>query len=213
MLKPRSSIGYLYVNGLGLGEPTLKDRAARWWWDKGGYVLAYAAVNWYDGGAFEEKRLQVTEKVTEMLSQYSGVAIIGGSAGGSLALNAYAKLKSRNVCAISAHARVRVGDYEPGSWMSLDRRAKIGTENASPAFRDSVIYVETVTIPGLSNYDKNRLLILTQVTDTVVSPRLMRVQGAQTHRSIAFGHSGGYLAHILADRDLIAHFAESKLSR
>jgi hypothetical protein len=212
MSAPESSVGYLYVNGLGSGNVTLKDRAARWWWGKGGYTLSHAGINWYDGGTFEEKRQQVKDKVTEMLSHFAGVTIIGGSAGGSLALNTFAELRSHNVCAVSAHARVKVGNYKTDNRMSLDGRAKMGTDHASPAFRDSVHYVETVTIPSLSDDDKRRLLNLTQLTDLAVSPDLMGIEGVQTHRSIAFGHSGGYLAHLFADRDLITNFAERNLS-
>jgi len=40
----------------------------------------------------------------------------------------------------------------------------------------------------------------------------MGVEGAQAHRSKTFGHTGGFVAHLLADRDIILRFAEAQLT-
>lgn len=64
-------------------------------------------------------------------------------------------------------------------------------------------------IAALSEEEKVRILVLTQMTDLVVPLETMQIPGAQTHRSFAFGHSGGFLAHIIrADRDLIINFVK-----
>lgn len=206
-----SQVGYLYVNGLGTGTVTPKDKLVHWWWAKSGRVVEHAQVDWYDGKSLAKKEQQIEGKVSQMLKTFGGVAIIGGSAGGSLTLNVFSKMKKQNICAITAHARVKVGDYDNYDKMSLFRRAKMDTQCPSPAFFDSVTKVESSTIPSFTVHDKERLLNLTQLTDLVVEPCLMQIEGVQTHRSMAFGHSGGFLAHLLADRDIIVEFVEQRL--
>lgn len=212
MAEQSSNIGYLYVNGLGRGDITLKDRMVRWWWARAGRTIEHAQVDWYDGRNLAEKERQVREKVEQMLQTFGAVAIIGGSAGGGLALNVFSQMKDKNICAVTAHARVKVGGYEDSDRKSLFRRAKLGTKTPSQAFYDSVTKAESETIPSLTDADKSRLLNLTQLTDMVVPPDLMQIEGVQTHQSLAFGHAGGFLAHLLADRDLIIRFAEQATS-
>ncbi len=206
------SIGYLYINGLGDGRTTPKDRLVRWWWRRAGRVIEHAHINWYDGGGLHDKERQVQEHVDDMLHRFGGVAMIGGSAGGGLALNVFASMKHQNVAAVMTHARVHVGEYDKMDRMSLWRRAHLDSDRPAQAFYDGVAKVDQTTIPDLSQDDKGRLLVLTQLTDLVVDLPLMDIPGVQTHRSLAFGHSGGFVAHLLGDRDLIIDFAETALS-
>jgi hypothetical protein len=103
------------------------------------------------------------------------------------------------------------GNYSEGHIMSLHRRAHMGTSHPSQAFFDSVMLAETETIPTLTAREKERILVLTQLTDLVVPLGTMAVQGARHHQSMALGHSGGFIAHLLVDRDIIAEFAADVL--
>jgi len=96
--------------------------------------------------------------------------------------------------------------------MSLHHKAHIDTQKPSQSFFDSVTLAKTQVLPVLSDYDKKRLLILTQVTDMVVPLDCMKIEGVQEHRSLAFGHSGGFIAHLIGDRDMIADFAKQQLT-
>lgn len=204
-------IGYLYINGLGDGATTLKDRVVKWWWQRKGLDIQHAHINWYDGKSLEEKLATVEQKVDEMLSNFGGVAIIGSSAGGSLAINSFYRLRDKNVCAVSTHGRLKAGDYPDSHRMSLYHRAHLDTDKPSQSFFDSVTMAETQVILSLTEQDKERLLILTQLTDMVVPMDTMMIDGVKQHRSLAFGHSGGFLAHLLADRNMIAEFAETRV--
>lgn len=209
MSEANNEIGYLFINGLGDGKITFKDRLVRWWWARSGRTIEHAQINWYDGKELEDKLAAVRRKVDEMLGSFGNVAIIGSSAGGSLAVNSYYNLVDKNVCAVNAHGRLRAGNYAKSHRMSLYHRAHLDTSKPSQSFFDSVTKAEIETIPNLSDDDKNRILVLTQLTDLVVPLDTMSIEGAHSHRSIAFGHSGGLLAHLLTDRDLIIGFAES----
>lgn len=207
MSEPKEAVGYLYINGLGDGSTTPKDKLVSWWWRHKKLTIEHAHVNWYDGGSFEEKLLQVEAKVDEMLRTFGGVGIIGSSAGGSLALNALLAMRDKNVCAVVAHGRIKVGDYPKDHRMSLFHRAHLDTDEPSQAFFDSVTHCENTTLQAMSSTDKKRVLLLTQLTDMVVPMNCMRDDELVEHRSLTLGHSGGFLAHLIADRDLIADFA------
>ena len=213
MTRADKTLVYLYVNGLGDGSTTLKDHLVCWWWRLSGRSIVHNHINWYDGQGLHQKEQQVADRVLELLKTFDGVAMIGSSAGGSLALNVFSALKHKNICVVTAHARVRVGDYPDSNGMSLYRRARLDTNHPLQAFSDSVTVVEKSTIPSFSPADKERILSLTQLIDLVVDVCLMQITGVQTHRSLAFGHSGGFVAHLLADRDLIARFAERQIRK
>ncbi len=146
-----------------------------------------------------------------MLRTFDGVAIIGSSAGASLAVNTFYRSKDKNICAISAHGRLKAGNYADSHRISLHRRAHLDSGRPSQSFYDSVMQVETRVIPNLSKQVKQRLLILTQLTDLVVPLKCMEIEGVESRRSVAFGHSGGFTAHLLADRNIIATFASENL--
>jgi hypothetical protein len=203
-------IGFLYINGLGDGATTPKDNIVRWWWKRKGLDIQHAHINWYNGKSFEDNLQIISQKVDRRLSDFGGVAIIGSSAGGSLALNAFSKFKTKNVCAVIAHGRLRAGNYDNRN--SMHHRAHLDTPQPSRSFYDSVMHAEQEVIPGLSDDDKSRILVLSQLTDLVVPLECMGIEGVEEHRSIAFGHSGGFIAHFLADRDLISDFAQAQLS-
>ncbi len=187
MSKETQKIGYLYLNGLGDGNVALKDKIVRWWWRRSGHTIERAEINWYNGESLADKEKQVETVVSEMLKTFNGVAIIGGSAGGSLAINVFSKMKKKNVCVITAHARVQKGTYPQSNRMSLYRRANLGTSHSSRSFFDSVIKVDAVTIPALSEHDCKRILVLTQLTDLVVDMDLMKLmESKRTNQS----HSG-----------------------
>lgn len=204
-------VGFLYLNGLGDGATTPKDKVVKWWWQRAGLDIQHAYIDWYDGKNLKDKLAAVEQKVSDMLQDFGGVAIVGSSAGGSLAINSFYELRDKNVCVVSAHGRLKAGNYADGHRMSLYHRAHLDSGRPSQSFFDSVRMAETEVIPRLSDNDKERVLILTQLTDLVVPLDTMIVEGIQQHRSIAFGHSGGFVAHLLADRNLIAEFADKVL--
>lgn len=205
-------LGFLYLNGLGDGKGAPQDRLVRWWWRLAGLNFQHAHINWYDGKDLKEKLITVEQKVDKMLGSFEGVAIIGSSAGGSLALNSYYRQKDKNVCAVIAHGRLRAGSYPNYARMSLYRRAHLdASKRPSQSFYDSVKLAESI-IPKLSKKDKERVLVLTQLTDMVVPMECTGISGVATHRSLAFGHSGAFVAHFIADRNIITKFAHKALA-
>ncbi len=207
-----TSIEYIFVNGLGGHEPRVTERGALKYWELTGTDLQHYPVDWFDGSSFNEVLDGLTNHVENQLAEVGGVALIGSSAAGSLVFNCFDRLKDKNICAISSSSRLAVGDHPNSHRNSLYRRAHLDTDQPSTSFSDSVRHFETVVRPNLTDRDKQRLLILTQLTDLVVPVNTRLVDGVQTHRSNALGHSGGFLAHLYADKHIITRFAECALA-
>jgi hypothetical protein len=200
-------VTYLYINGLGRGRIRRREKLVFWWWEQAGLDIQHAHVDWLDGQPFEAKLQQIKHHVEELFKSADRVILLGSSAGGSLAINTFYELRNKNIYAVNMHGRLRVGDYPKGSWYSLDRRAYIATDKPSQSFYDCVERCEEKVIPNLTPTDKQRLLVLAQLTDMVAPLDTMIIPDIKQHRSFAFGHSGGFLAHLIADRDLIVRFA------
>ena len=183
-----------------------------WWWRRKGAELVHAHIDWFDGQSLDDKVNQLEKQVHAMLERCGGVALIGSSAGGSLALHTFHALREENVCVVAAHARLKVGDYTNEQRASLYHRARMDTSRSSQAFFDSVTRAEAQVIPALTENEKARMLTLSSVTDIVVPPSLMTIEGVANHQSLAFGHAGGFVAHLLADRDIILNFARDRLN-
>lgn len=207
------NIGYLYINGRNDGSVKTKDKLAHWWWKQAGLELHHAQINWFEG-SLDEKIEIIEWQARELLGRFGHAALIGASAGTSLALNTfYERLREDSVCVVAAHGRVRAGDYPKENKNSLYQRAFADVGHASQAFYDSVTRAENEVLPNLSAEDKRRVLVLTQLTDLIAPLETCMIDGVQQHRSLALGHSGGSIAHMFADRDLIINFASEALSR
>lgn len=198
-----NKISFLYLNGLGDGRQQWHEKLAIRLWDKSGTPLEHFPVDWYAELELDQLVESVTQKVDELLRASGRVAIIGSSASGSLAINVFHANRKKDIIVINAHGRLAKGDYSSKQGMSLENRAK-----RSSTFYQSVERAEAAVL-DFTGEEKRKILVLTQLTDMVVPMETMAIPGARTHRSIAFGHSGGFLAHLMADRDMIVEFAKN----
>ncbi len=205
------TIPILYINGLGTGSARTIDRLIALWWQMAGAKMYYARVNWYDDEDIETKIQRVLSQAKDLLKVHGGVMILGSSAGGSLALNVFYQLRNQNICVVCSRARLRVGKYEQSDSRSLYRCARLGIQKQSKCFYDSVVRVEDEVIPSLTDSDKQRVFIQSQLVDNIVPTNLMSIKGISEHRSFAFGHFGGFLAHMFNGRNRTMYFAKSSL--
>ena len=207
------NIGYLYFPGLNNEEcnnvmPRLHERLMQRYWKSADMELEYVPIGWLS--SYDEIISIATKKVESMANQFDGVALIGASAGASLALNVFTEMSDKNIALIAMHGRLSEGNYLQSDRRSLESAANLGSSYPAHSFYDSVRLAE-LTIANLTDDEKHRMLILKQLTDRVVPLELMDIVGIKSHRSIAFGHIGGFVAHAFADRDIIRHFAEKTL--
>ncbi len=174
MRSPDTQTPILYINGLGDGA---KDKLIMWWWKRASADFRHAQVNWYDGTSFDDWVAEIVGQADELIKQFGCVAIIGSSAGGSLAVNAFFQLRDKNICVVNAHGRLHAGNYTDGSRNSLYHRAHLDTDQPSQSFFDSVTHAENETLPNITDNDKAQILVLSQLTDLVVPTELLSIDG------------------------------------
>ena len=206
-------IGYLYVNGLININIKFIDKLIDWRWNSVGIDIQHSRTNWFDKTTIDDKVRAVIKQVDKMLQDYDGVAILGSSAGGSLAINAYAKLIDKNVCIVAAHSRLAVGNYSDDQKLSLYHSARIGKKISAPSFYESVKIAEDISILGFSITDKQRIMTMVQLTDGVVPLGTMSIDGAIQIRTLAFGHRMGFISHFIINRNRVIDFANRVLSK
>lgn len=202
---------FIYCNGLGDGKTRVREQLAIRWWKMASLELIHHHVDWYDGATSESRVEELKIHAEQLLKTYGSVALIGSSAGAHLVINTMLDIPDQNVVAISANGRVRVGDYPDAHRMSLFHRAHLDTPKPSQSFFDGVTSLDQmIDSDRISEDQLARILVLKQLTDLVVPAECMELPGATTYRSLAFGHSGGFIAHMFADRDMISKFALGK---
>lgn len=210
-MKKTNRIGYLYINGLININIKFIDKLVDWRWHQVGIDIQHSRTNWFDNTKIEDRIEEIVNKVNQMLKIYDGVTIIGSSAGGSLAINAFDKLKDKNICVVIAHGRLMVGNYSNNQHLSLYHSAKIGKKHPAPSFYESVKLAEEKVIPRLSKDDKKRIFCMTQIIDNVVPINTMTINEVKVYRSFVFGHRFGFIAHLIISRNKIIDFSRSIL--
>src|SRR4051794_3663028 len=82
----------LYINGLGDGSTQLRQRLVLANLNWHGYHYWHAHLNWLKDTPFEEHLQKTTELAHGLLTAKGRLAIVGSSAGASMAFNVFSKL-------------------------------------------------------------------------------------------------------------------------
>lgn len=91
----------LYINGLGDGEWHYRQRMLAKDLESYGYELEHSHLNWLSNKSFQEHLEETTEKAESILRNQGKLAIVGSSAGGSMAMNVFKELDSENAIAVN----------------------------------------------------------------------------------------------------------------
>jgi len=106
-------------------------------WKREGLEPIVHAVGWNDGeDSFEPKLHRLVEMIDGFVDQGDAVSLVGTSAGGSAALNAFIERKNVVHRVINVCGRLRVGPTD--GFRSFESKSK-----SSPAFAESVKLCET----------------------------------------------------------------------
>ncbi|MDD3648452.1 MAG: alpha/beta fold hydrolase, partial [Candidatus Dojkabacteria bacterium] len=127
---------------------------------------------------YGQKLEMVTDMVQELSSQ-GQVTIIGASAGGSMALNAFLEKPEIIHRVISICSRLRPGTLDKLDWRTLDRMA-----SSSKAFKESVERIAEQVIPDTL---KDKIMTVTaRFGDELVPKTTSFIEGAY-NITIPFG--------------------------
>lgn len=135
----------------GLGEENTKPlECALGRWRKYGLEPHVFALNWRDGEDFAPKLARLLELIDQLATSGNKVSVIGTSAGGSAAINAFARRKDMVHKVVNVCGRLRVGPTTgPRSFARMTA--------TSPAFAQSVEKCEAVQ-RELTKPDRQRVM-------------------------------------------------------
>mgnify|MGYP002344743929 FL=1 len=201
MHKHKKIIRYLYINGIGGSHGSWFNNFIMWWWQINGKKLELLTVDWFVNQSVDDLVGAVLKKIDQLYKESDNVVLIGSSAGGSLAVNAFCADSRSQTQVVVSRGRLKRGAYPSNDKRSLARWSK-----TSQTFCESVLRAEhNVTL--LSPAQKERMFIMIPLTDNVVPIETMLVDGVTTYKSFAFGHFGGHMAHMLTNIWRIDRFA------
>jgi hypothetical protein len=178
----------LYLNGLERTKVGLPEKILAGYLRLRGIEMAHASVDWHSDGSFQEIFDATTYQAEQKLQQHGKLAIVGVSAGGSLGLNVFQRLRrdspESDVSLVSLSAWLNVGDMERLDYTALHRPGK----QPSPAFKDSVVHCSNVTLPALTQADRARILTIHPLADEVVPLYTMSIEGVEARTVPIGGH-------------------------
>lgn len=193
----------LYLNGLGDGRLRRRETMAIRYLERRGHRVTHGHVDWYEqrllASLVREKEIQARR----LVNQKGKLAIVGSSAGVSLAFNVMAALGNRSgAYAVGMCGRIRPGEVPDWDWRTLHNMAHMGTNRESKLFYASVNACPK-SIDALGR-DRSRLTIITQITDMVVPPSARTDPRIETVQVAGLGHAMGIAMAVTALPEILS---------
>jgi len=193
----------ILFNGLGTGETRKREQFAIDYLARHGLKVEHHHVNWLSKDPFDALLQDATEVTRDLLQQHGRLAILGSSAGGSMAANVFSELQDEDVQMVNLCGRLHPGNYDPADKQSLESKAYLGTPKASQSFFDSVTYCDQVAIPGIKEENLHRIIVVKQLADFVVPRETMDIQGVKPIIVPGFGHGMGIALAVMKLPELL----------
>lgn len=198
----------LYFNGLGEGRMRRREEVAIGFLKRRGHEVTHGHVNWYAKRPLDKLVREKELQARKLLTTHGRVAIVGSSAGASLAFNTLAALPNdQNAYAVSLCGRIKPGDLSIWDWRTLDVMARLGDPVESQLFYDSVVLCNK-NLDNMSPKSLARLRIAEQLADFVVPKSTMHDDRIATTRIYGIGHGMGIAMAVLALPKIIDDLAE-----
>lgn len=186
--------------------PGLGDHGERFKWLTSNWETDYQVIpiihlaGWSKKGkSYQEIIADLHELIIHLKQGGNCVALLGASAGGSLAFNGLVSFPEEVTFAANLCGRLKVG--EEGGFRSFQTRAK-----GVSSFAESVQRIET-SIPELPAELKQRMLITKGLWDELVPEETMTVQGIQAIR-VPFIEHGINISLSVATYPWLGRFAK-----
>lgn len=164
----------LYIPGLGERYDTYRKRALGLW-RLFGVEARLLPMNWYDGEPYDDKYSDVSAVIGSLLDAGTKVSLVGESAGGSMAINLFAR--HPQVMNLITIAGVNASTT-PVAAKTLRR---------GPAFTVSRQHVGE-SLDMLSAERRRNIYTVSGLRDDVVRRQYSRITGAHNHYIWAVGH-------------------------
>ena len=187
----------LYLNGLEQAGVTDHTDSISRHVNSPNLDIAHLPIDWRSGASFLDLFEMTKAHTEQLLRLYGQVALVGASAGGSLAVNVSQKLRSRDqelkLSVVCLSSRLSLGNLTVLGAEASDFAGK-GTV---PAYIDSVLRCESDAIPNLTDADRRLMRTVTPLADKVVPTDAMRIPGVANLVVPVSGHFRGIAKGLL----------------
>jgi predicted peptidase len=171
-------------------------------WNRYNVITHVFSPFWSKDTNFDLKLKQITNLIDSLARENNFVYLIGQSAGGAAALNAFVARKNKIAGVISIDGRLREGI---NVFPSLDM-ASIG----NPAFKDSVLLFENINEKKLTKEDRKKIMIIHPLWDNIVPISTATLLGTtQITMPIITHMLGGAMACTLYAKKMIDFLKQS----
>lgn len=164
----------IYIPGLGDHYDPFRRRALRAW-SLFGVSAQLVPMRWYSDETYEDKYQRASATIDEILRRGDRITLIGESAGGSMAINLFARhpqIVSAVLVAGVNQADAPVSPY---------------TLRKAPAFGQSKQVIQN-SLMQLTSERLQRIHTVSGIVDHTVNVQHSYVAGAHNHRVFAVGH-------------------------
>ena len=169
-------------------------------WKRWGYDLRIIRPNWNHGKTFAPKLKRILDEIDTCTSKNTKIILMGVSAGGSAALNAFALRKDKVEKVVNVNGRVRSGE---NVFLSLELAAIL-----SPAFKESVLLFENRYEKKLLKQDRKKILIVHPILDEIVPVSTAILADVQTYIAPVVGHVIGGMCTLTIFSGRLRQFIE-----
>lgn len=163
----------IIIPGLGDSENRMRFIEHHWNWDSYGLHLVIHPMRWHDQTEpeFLPKLQRLTTLIKKMTKKEDIVSLIGTSAGGSAALNAFIENKKDIHCVVNVCGRLRSGPL-------TGYRSFFAKTKSSPSFAQSILLCEEKE-STLTPADKKRIMTVhAKFGDELVPRETAIIEGA-----------------------------------
>lgn len=186
----------LYLNGLNTGTTSILEKLALLSLAKRNILVQHLPINWYSGESLDDLETIIVNETNNILREHDAVVIVGASAGGSLAINAFAHLYNENVSVIAICSRLHETRLPWWDLRELTTMAHLKSQRPSKSFYDSVIRCSNEVLPNLHNINMQRIISVNQYFDEIVPKRTTRYKGLTQFTLHCVGHHFGIVSGI-----------------
>lgn len=148
----------LYIPGFGDHNSTTQLKILKKW-NKFGVKTHFITINWADNEPFEAKLGRVLEQIDELNKPGNKISLVGVSAGGSMAINAYMTRKDKISGVVFICAKLRNPEGVNASYF-----------RKNPAFRKSV-FMAGANVDKLTESDKAKMMTIHSFFDGLIPLR------------------------------------------
>ncbi len=138
-------------------------------WNRYSVTVHVFEPHWSEGNSFYPKLKLIIDMIDTLSKGKDRIFLVGQSAGGSAALNAFVERKSKVSGVVCINGRLRKGIKV---FPSLNLAAL-----GNPAFKESVLLLEETNEKKLSKEERKRVMIIHSIWDDIVPTSTTKLEG------------------------------------